>query len=100
MTKRTQKEILAAERLLCDKVWYGRKDFNRLEQECREGKIRRDILEGAKASARKMEEKYGLAELLDWVEEDDNNNFGWGFLSGNLSALRWVLGDEWDNLDT
>jgi hypothetical protein len=26
--------------------------------------------------------------------------FDWGMMNGKLSALRWVLGDDWDMLDT
>jgi hypothetical protein len=40
-----------------------------------------------------MEKKYGKRNLL----VDD---FGWGMFNGKLSALRWVLGDDWDMLDT
>ncbi len=28
------------------------------------------------------------------------SDFHWGMLSGKLSTLRWVMGDEWDNLDS
>jgi hypothetical protein len=29
-----------------------------------------------------------------------HNDFEWGMLNGKLSALRWVMGDDWDMLDT
>lgn len=56
--------------------------------------IQRNILEGAKQSARKLERKYGVENLGPW------DDFEWGMINGKLSALRWILGDEWDMLDT
>jgi hypothetical protein len=43
-----------------------------------------------------MEQKYGKDELMATMNDD----FSWGMLSGKLSALRWVLGEDWDFLDT
>jgi hypothetical protein len=43
---------------------------------------------------REIEERYGVDIIGPW------DDWGWGFVNGKLSALRWVLGDEWDFLDT
>ena len=45
-----------------------------------------------KLAAAKVEDSYS-----DLIPKDD---FEWGMINGKLSALRWVLGDEWDMLDT
>jgi hypothetical protein len=45
---------------------------------------------------RALEKKYGKKKLRNYYY----NTFEWGMLNGKLSALRWVLGDEWDLLDT
>lgn len=103
-------EIVNALDELFDKVWYGRHGL--LAHAVETGKtrvvekedyptgkydpqlIRRDIWEGARRAARRVEKKYGAKNLGPW------DDFEWGMLSGKLSALRWVLGDEWDMLDT
>lgn len=53
-----------------------------------------DIWKGVLQSAQRVIQKYG--------EENSGlySDFEWGMLNGKLSALRWVLGDEWDMLDT
>jgi len=46
---------------------------------------------------KKVEKKYGgRAALCNYYK----NDVEWGMMNGKLSALRWVLGDEWDMLDT
>lgn len=57
------------------------------------GIIRSDIWAGALAAAEKAKARYP-GELGPFTD------FEWGMLNGKLSALRWVLGDEWDMLDT
>jgi hypothetical protein len=41
---------------------------------------------------RRVAETYPAEELGPYTD------FEWGMLNGKLSALRWVLGDEWDFL--
>lgn len=105
---RTLSEILEVEREIEQKIWYNRHKVR--EQAINMGGIKiidrddfsiessaknivKDIWEGALESAKRVEEKYGKENL----EFDD---FEWGMINGKLSALRWVTGDEWDNLDT
>jgi hypothetical protein len=103
-------EILEHIDELIDKVWYNRHWNRRIAIE--EGRtqiveketfpvkdhstrpIQRDIWEGALKAAKKVERKYGVKNLGPW------DDFEWGMINGKLSALRWVLGDEWDMLDT
>jgi hypothetical protein len=103
-------EILEAENLLFNQVWYNRHWNRRIAVE--EGKIKivekvtyprppgspeviqRDVWKRAKASARKAERRFGKKNLGPW------DDFEWGMVNGKLSALRWVLGDEWNMLDT
>lgn len=98
-------EILGAMDELVDKVWYNR-HMNRMygiengeieivpEGTERYGNdvIHRHILEGALVSAQKVRDKY--EDTGPW------DDFEWGMINGKLSALRWVLGEEWDELYT
>jgi PIN domain-containing protein len=103
-------EIVNAIDELFNKVWYNRHQISR--QKIERGKIKiveketfpvkdherrpiqRDVWELALKAAAKVEKKYGLENLGPW------DDFDWGMINGKLSALRWVLGDEWDMLDT
>ena len=100
-------EILDTIDMLTDKIWYNRHCGRAYDVEngnilivdgddydvYNHQHIRKDIWEGALKSAKNKEEKYPN-ELGPW------SDFEWGMLSGKLSALRWVIGEEWDMLDT
>ncbi|GMR16248.1 MAG: hypothetical protein BMS9Abin31_0567 [Gammaproteobacteria bacterium] len=99
------REILDAMDELFDKVWYNR--HKNLRYDIKAGDIRivpddskeygnevihENVLKIAIQAAERIEEKYD--DVGPW------DDFEWGMLNGKLSALRWVLGDEWDMLDT
>jgi len=92
-TLRRVSEILSAESELMDRLWYGRKPAD-------DDLAQRDLADDIKAAViegkRRMEEQYGADELAKDVESD----WAWGYLSGRISAVRWVLGDDWHNLDS
>ncbi len=92
---RTFSEILDAEQEYFDKVWYVR-HLIRLEKESagQSDAPPPEIQARAHAAARAIEERYGPENVGPW------DDWGWGFVNGKLSALRWVLGSEWDFLDT
>ncbi|MBF4606443.1 hypothetical protein [Curtobacterium sp. VKM Ac-1393] len=92
-TLRRVSEILSAESELADRLWYERKplDENVDLYDCAD-----DIKAGMLAAKREMEQQYCVEELAKDVESDWN----WGYLSGRISALRWVLGEDWGMLDS
>lgn len=90
---RSESEILAAEGEFFNRIWYERKLL--LEEKYKSGE------------SQLTEEQYKLMKgaMIALMSEGPEvapieNDFEWGMLNGKLSALRWVLGDEWDNLDT
>ncbi len=91
---RTLKEVLEAENMFFDKIWFDR--HLSLEYRIEQGieDVNPEIWKGAMEGAKKVIEKYGEENLGPY------SDFEWGMLNGKLSALRWVLGCEWDMLDT
>jgi PIN domain len=89
-------EIQAAEQEFFDRIWYQRSLAH--EWKC-EDSGDHEALENLRRIAgpgrRRVEERYEGSENLGLYDD-----FEWGMLNGKLSALRWVLGSEWDFLDT
>lgn len=102
--------MLEAEELITRKIWYNRHwsrqiaidkgDIKLVSKDelstkpYKSGEILDTVWDGALLAARKTEEEIGLENLGPW------DDFEWGMLSGKLSAIRWVLGYDWDVLDT
>jgi PIN domain len=105
-------EIMEAEHLLYRQVWYNRHWNQRVQidkgkhkliakdawdklQPKRRQKVTIDtVWSMALAAAKRTEDEVGLENLGPWTD------FEWGMINGKLSALRWVMGSEWDFLDT
>lgn len=108
-------ELIREHELLSDQVWYNRHEYHAWEIERGKVKIvtkeQWDVLLAknkrnhskyiidsvwklGQAGAARLEKKYGKEKLGPW------SDFEWGMINGKLSAIRWMLGDEWDMLDT
>ena len=89
--RRQVSEIQAELSVMIDKLWYDRHRSLRYKVEHEGEYVDPKVWKGALASAAKVEEKYGI-ENLQFSE------FEWGMLNGKISALRWISGEDWDEL--
>lgn len=89
-------ELQSEEQRFFDLVWYERKlvMMSNIQQGIEEMPPE-DLMDRVTAAMRKVESERGVTEA--GVAIDD---FEWGMINGKLSALRWVMGEEWDFLDT
>jgi Restriction endonuclease len=92
---RSQSEIIAAEEEFFDKVWYDRHlGFRHAYESGDRANTPTEIYEQAVKAAEEVRKRWGDDDLGPY------SDFEWGMVNGKLSALRWVLGDDWDFLDT
>ncbi|WP_371598614.1 PIN domain-containing protein [Streptomyces sp. NBC_00564] len=79
-------DILEAEEEYFDRIWYIRSMAGLAKNP--------DAEDIGKRARERLEKKYGADNLLP---QDD---WEFGYWNGKLAALRWILGSEWDFLDT
>lgn len=92
---RTLAEIVEAEAERFDKIWFVRSLIGLEEEENGERTPPpADIAAERDKNMRRVIEKYGPENVGPW------DDWHWGYIHGEMSALRWVLGDEWGFLDT
>jgi hypothetical protein len=94
---RTLAEILEAEQEFFDRVWYVR---SIVHADADNEDVPEDIRSGAVSARQRVEEKYGRDELWKPIGPGHDEAWEYGYISGKLATLRWVLGSEWDFLDT
>ena len=92
---RTIKQIKKELQIIEDKIWYDRHQIlvDSFYKKEKDPKVLKNIKKAIKV-AKEMEKKYGKKNLGPY------ENFEWGMLNGRLETLRWMLGDDWGNLDT
>jgi hypothetical protein len=93
---RTLSEIIEAEQEFFDKVWYVRS----IAYDDDKRDLPDDIRTGMLAARERVETEYGREELWKAIGPGHQEAWQYGYISGKLATLRWVLGSEWDFLDT
>lgn len=91
---RTEEEIGEYMSEACDRVWLVRRQNHVCSLLSGEETISLNILDGMNKAIDEVCEKYNI----DFQEP--TSDWEYGYWSGILSALRWVMGDEKDCLDT
>lgn len=94
---RTLAEIVDAMEEFFDRVWYVR---SIVHADAENEEVSKDISAGARAARRRVEERYGRDSLWKPIGPGHDEAWEYGYISGKLATLRWVLGSEWDFLDT
>jgi HNH endonuclease len=91
---RTEAEIVETLGKLFEQIWYYRNWYGRFCAEGYREKTDPVIWEQAAAAAAEIERRHGAEELGPW------NHYEWGILNGQMIALQWVLGGDWDYYDS
>lgn len=92
---RTLAEIVEAEAEFFDRVWYVRSTVMDDDRPMPD-----DIRAGMMAARERVETTYGRDALWKAIGPGHEEAWQYGYISGKLATLRWVLGSEWDFLDT
>jgi len=92
---RTLAEIIEALAEHFDRVWYVRSIVMEDDQP-----IPDDSRARMMAARERVEATYGRDELWKAIGPGHDEAWQYGYVNGKLATLRWVLGGEWDDLDT
>ena len=105
-------ELLAALEILWKQVWYNRhknlelkinygehrlvtrEEWDKAGPKARNDMTLDTVWHSAMAAGQRTAKELGVDNIGPW------DDFEWGMINGKLSAIRWMLGDEWDMLDT
>jgi hypothetical protein len=92
---RKKDEVLEKSEELFDKVWYYRKlVMFSLIRAGKEEMFSESVSDKMTENMRRVEKLYGLKE--DWQLTDNE----WGYLQGQFAVINWMLGEDWDMIDT
>jgi hypothetical protein len=94
---RTLAEIVEAESEFFDRVKYVR-DYVRWNED--DPAMPDDLRARAREVREGVEAKHGRETLHKAIGPGHDEAWEYGYISGKLATLRWVLGSEWDFLDT
>jgi hypothetical protein len=84
---RTLADLQNAETMLYEKVWFSRHQAAKRTYDS-------DTLRESEKYASEIIARQGQGNLGPWTD------FEWGMISGKLSAVRWMMGYDWDMLDS
>ena len=94
---RTLAEIADAMEEFFDRVWYVR---SMVHSDAENEEVPENIRAGARTARQRVEDRYGRDSLWKPIGPGHDEAWEYGYISGKLATLRWVLGSEWDFLDT